>query len=112
MKELTTKEDFKQLKRGDRLHKINDKYIGFDVVGTMPSNENYLILSDGESLEWLHLGNVKYNGKFRPTSSNESGRWFVGEYDTEEVGKVMVDYIDRIAEKIKAVYLKGGFIKK
>lgn len=105
MKELKTRKDFKSLKRGEKIHKVySDKERGFRVVGTMPKSENYLILSDGEHLEhlYLHVDDEKFELYF-----DKSNMWFIGVYNSNQIGQSMLKNLERRIQIVKDVYLKN-----
>lgn len=95
MKQITTIEDFKKIKVGEKVHKIsNGKHRGLRLVGEMPGCDRYLIFSDGEHLEHLHFTHIEYS------------TWLIGKYDSKIVGKYMIEYHKKRIESIKKIYLK------
>ena len=93
-----TAEDLKSLQYGEKVHKFSDgKLRRFHFVGLMPDCKNYLIFSDGECLTHLHISDN--DGTFRDS-------WYSGEYKSDFVGYLMIDYHQKRIESIRKVYLK------
>lgn len=101
MRKLTA-EDLKNLSYGEQVLRIQDgDHMTFRYVGRMPSSNKYLIFSQGEILKHLYISD---DGRFL-------GDWYSGEYNSEFVGNLLIDYhINRI-NTIRKVYLNKEEIK-
>lgn len=98
MKKMTA-EDLRNLKYGDKVYSfINGKFEGYDFVDIMPASKNYLIFSDGENLTHLHIS---------PKDNTFHGDWYSGEYDSDFVGYLLIDYYQK-----KIDYIRKHFLKK
>lgn len=99
MKELTTYEEVKSLEKGEKIYKVSGGMSqGFKVVGTMPGNDNYVIISAGEDLKHIHKSHLE--GHRRTV-------YYTGEYDPKVLGKKMIEQLQMEIEDVEAVYIKG-----
>jgi len=94
MKILETKEDFLEIKAGDRIHHITDSHRGYVYAGAHPQKhcEKYFIAISGGSV--VDASVDKY-----PTEDYKDGIWTIG-YDSKEVGELIKN---NLLERIKSV---------
>ena len=101
MRELLTEEHFEALAPGEKIYRVRGSGSrGLRVVGRMPGSNVYIILSDGEHLEYLYIPNNVQNSTYTNT------RWFTGKYDSKKLGLVMLENIDKNRESIERIYIK------
>ena len=97
MKQLNAKE-LKSLEYGQKVVRFqNGESRGLRFVGIMPSCKNYLIFEDGEYLTHLHISSK--DSSFR-------GEWYAGEYSSEFVGNLKIEWLQKKIESTKRIYLK------
>lgn len=75
----------------------NGKMRGFNFVGLMPNCKNYLILSDGEMLEHLHISDK---------DDSYRGDWYTGKYDSNFVGHLRLQYLMKKIDSTKDIYFR------
>ena len=91
--ERLTAEQLLSLKYGDKVYFRRGSYIdGYRYVGRMPSSENYLIFSMGETLKHLYIS--EKDNTFR-------GDWFGGEFDEKFIIQLRIKELEKELEELK-----------
>lgn len=92
-----TSEDFKNLKYNDVVYKIsradcNCRSLHF--MTKLPYDNDAYLFADGSYTE------IKYDST---VSIND---WYIGKYDSEEIGKIIISKLEDRIKSVKKVYFK------
>lgn len=96
MKKLEAK-DLRNLKHGDIVYRFNNgDFRKLLFVSKMPKDDTYLIFCDGEYLTHLFIN---------PKNDSFKYDWYTGEYDSNFVSNLKIDYLKGRIESIKRIYI-------
>lgn len=91
MKKATV-EDLNQLQYGDKIHLYQKGYATtYKYVGRMPSKDNYLIISCGTDLKYIHI----------PSYDINRTKWYIGDYDDKFIINLRISELEAELEQLK-----------